>query len=122
MAPRKAAPPKAPAADESVVEVPPKVPRAGDITWTKRHELTDYMAAYLGDHPNFRLKLFSDSVKEASAEGRKKTTAKDNKSALHGVLAEHIFKICLSAEDPWHIEYLVAPGRFGTAVGSRLAK
>jgi hypothetical protein len=96
----------------------PKVKRAPDIQWAKNLDWTYTLIAYLGDHVAFRLKLFSDSTADATKEGRPKLTAKDGKIQQYGVLAKHIF----AAEPGQSALYLQNPGRYGTAVETRLRR
>jgi hypothetical protein len=94
----------------------PKIKRSPDIQWAKNPDWTYTLIAYLGDHITFRLKLFSDSTADATKEGRAKLTAKDGKNQQYAVLAKHIF-----ADEPGQSAlYLQNPGRYGTAVETRL--
>ena len=96
----------------------PKIKRAPDIQWAKNPDWTYTLIAYLGDHVNFRLRLFSDSTADATKEGRAKLTAKDGKNQQYAVLAKHIF-----ADEPGQSAlYLQNPGRYGTAVETRLRR
>ncbi|KAF8585200.1 hypothetical protein K439DRAFT_1261316, partial [Ramaria rubella] len=54
-------------------------------TWTWR------LIDYLEEHPGFRQKLFSDTTKEANAEGQKKYQSKDKKTVAHATLASWVF-------------------------------
>jgi hypothetical protein len=73
---------------------------------------------YLQENSTFRIKLFSDSSKDAKAENRPKRTAKDGKAQQHAVLAKHIFE-----DDPVEGEkYAKDPVRYATSVGSRLMR
>jgi hypothetical protein len=96
----------------------PKRKRAPDIQWAKNPDWTFTLIAYLGDHVAFRLKLFSDSTADATKEGRMKHTAKDGKVQQYAVLAKHIF----AAEPGQSALYLQNPGRYGTAVETRLRR
>lgn len=96
----------------------PKHKRAPDIQWAKNPDWTFTLIEYLGDHVAFRLKLFSDSTADATKEGRPKHTAKDGKVQQYAVLAKHIF----AAEPGQSALYLQNPGRFGTAVETRLRR
>ena len=114
MAPRKSrAKPK-----EEVDPDAPKIKRAPDIQWAKNPDWTHTLITYLGDHVTFRLKLFSDSTADATKEGRIKLTAKDGKAQQYAVLAKHIF----AAEPGQSALYLQNPGRYGTAVETRLRR
>jgi hypothetical protein len=96
----------------------PKAKRAPDIQWAKNPDWTYTLVAYLGDHVTFRLKLFSDSTADATKEGRAKHTAKDGKVQQYAVLAKHIF-----ATEPGQSSlYLQNPGRYSTAVETRLRR
>ena len=96
----------------------PRTKRAPDIQWSKNPDWTYDLIAYLGDHVSFRLKLFSDSTADATREGRTKHTAKDGKIQQYAVLAKHIF-----ADEPGQSAlYLQNPGRYGTAVETRLRR
>ena len=95
-----------------------KVKCAPDIQWAKNPDWTYNLIAYLGDNVNFRLKLFSDSTAYATKEGRTKQTAKDGKNQQYSVLAKHIF----AAEPGQSALYLQNPGRYGTAVETRLQR
>jgi hypothetical protein len=117
MPPRKSRA-KAKVVDGNAPPLPPKAKRAPDIQWAKNPDWTHTLIEYLGDHVAFRLKLFSDSTADAVWEGRAKHTAKDGKAQQHAVLAKHIF-----AEEPGQSAlYLQNPGRFGTAVETRLQR
>ena len=94
----------------------PKPKCAPDIQWAKNPDWTYTLIEYLGDHVSFHLKLFSDSTADAVREGRAKHTAKDGKNQQHAVLAKHIFKV----EPGQSALYLQNPGRFATAVETRL--
>jgi hypothetical protein len=96
----------------------PKSKRAPDIQWAKNPDWTFTLVAYLGDHVAFRLKLFSDSTADATKEGRMKHTAKDGKAQQYAELAKHIF----AAEAGQSSLYLQNPGRYGTAVETRLRR
>jgi hypothetical protein len=96
----------------------PKVKRAPDIQWAKNPDWTYTLIAYLGDNVSFRLKLFSDSTADATKEGRMKHTAKDGKVQQYGVLAKHIF----GTEPGQSSLYLQNPGRYSTAVETRLRR
>jgi hypothetical protein len=105
-------------AKEDVDPDAPKPKRAPDIQWVKNPDWTYTLIAYLGDHPTFRLRLFSDSTADASKAGRPKLTAKDGKVQQYGVLAKQIF-----AKEPGQSAlYLQNPGRYGTAVETRLRR
>lgn len=96
----------------------PKRKRAPEIQWAKHPDWTFTLIAYLGNHVVFRLKLFSDSTADAAKEGRAKHIAKDGKVQQYAVLAKHIF----AAEPGQSALYLQNPGRFGTAVETRLRR
>ena len=96
----------------------PKRKRAPDIQWVKNPDWTFSLIAYLGDHVDFRLKLFSDSTADAAKEGQTKLTAKNGKPQQYGVLAKHIF----AAEPGQSALYLQNPARYGTAVETRLQR
>ena len=96
----------------------PKPKRAPNIQWTKNPDWTYTLIEYLGDHVSFRIKLSSDSTADAVREGRAKHTAKDGKAQQHTVLAKHIFE----AEPGQSALYLQNPGRFATAVETRLGQ
>jgi hypothetical protein len=115
-APRKS---RAKAKDAEVdgVELP-KRKRAPEIQWSKNPQWTYALIEYLGDHVVFRLKLFSDSTADATREGRLKHTAKDGKAQQHAVLAQHVFA-SLPGQSAL---YLQNPGRFNTAVETRLRR
>jgi hypothetical protein len=118
MAPRKS---RAKPKEDVNVDAQPEAPkskRAPDIQWAKNPDWTYTLIAYLGDHVSFRLKLFSDSTADATKEGRPKLTAKDGKIQQYAVLAKHIF-----ADEPGQSSlYLQNPGRYGTAVETRLRR
>ena len=96
----------------------PKSKRSPDIQWAKNPDWTYTLISYLGDHVSFCLKLFSDSTADATKEGRAKHTAKDGKIQQYAVLAKHIF-----ADEPGQSSlYLQNPGRYGTAVETRLRR
>jgi hypothetical protein len=92
--------------------------RAPEIQWAKNPDWTHSLIEYLANHISFRLKLFSDSTADAVKENRSKLTAKDSKIQQHGVLAKHIF----SAEPGQSSLYLQNPGRYTTAVETRLRR
>ena len=105
-----------PKEDANVDVDTPKAKRAPDIQWAKNPDWTYTFIEYLGDHVDFHLKLFSDSTADATKEGRMKQTAKDGKVQQYAVLAKHIF-----ATEPGQCAlYLQNPGRYGTAVETRL--
>ena len=96
----------------------PKPKRSPDIQWEKNPDWTFTLISYLGNHVSFRLKLFSDSTADATKEGRMKHTAKDGKIQQYAILAKHIF----AAEPGQSVLYLQNPGRYGTAVETRLRR
>ena len=96
----------------------PKSKRAPDIQWAKNPNWTYTLIAYLGNYVSFRLKLFSDSTADATKEGRAKHTAKDGKVQQYATLAKHIF----ATEPGQSALYLQNPGRYGTAVETRLRR
>lgn len=92
--------------------------RAPEIKWAQYNQWTWDLLHYLEDNPDFRIKLFSDSTKDAKAERRPKRTAKDGKAQQYAVLAQHVF-----ANDPVEGEgYAKDPARYATSVGSRLTR
>ncbi|KAK7027737.1 hypothetical protein R3P38DRAFT_3520815, partial [Favolaschia claudopus] len=89
-----------------VVQPTAKTPRH-TVNWVKNPRFTHNLLTYLSDHPDFRMKLFSDSTAEAKKEGRKKVVGGDGKGVQCGVLAKHIF-----AKDPQEkLHYASDPGK-----------
>jgi hypothetical protein len=97
---------------------PIKTKRAPEIHWAKNPHWTFTLIEFLGDNVGFRLKLFSDSTADAVREGRPKLTAKESKSQQHAILAKHIF----ASEPGQSALYLQNPGRYSTAVETRLRR
>jgi hypothetical protein len=60
--------------------------------------------------------MFSDSTADATKEGRPKHTAKDGKAQQYAVLTKHIFE----GQPGQSALYLQNPGRYSTAVETRL--
>ena len=60
--------------------------------------------------------MFSDSTADATKDGHQKHTAKDGKAQQYAILAKHIFE----NEPSQSVLYLQNPGRYGTAVETRL--
>ena len=58
----------------------PKRKCALEIQWAKDHNWTYTLIAYLTDHVEFCIKMFSDSTADATKDGRQKHTAKDGKA------------------------------------------
>jgi hypothetical protein len=114
MAPRKSRA----KAKEDIDPDTPRRKRAPNIQWAKNPDWTFTLIAYLGDHVSFRLKLFSDSTADATKEGRTKHTPKDGKVQQYAALAKHIF----AAEPGQSTLYLQNPGRYSTAVETRLRR
>lgn len=75
----------------------PKKERAPALDWKGHPEWTDLIVDYLTNNPTFRQKLFSDSTKEASKAGRKKTVGGESKNKLFTELTTYIF-----ADNPDH--------------------
>ena len=94
----------------------PKPKHSPNIQWAKNPDWTFTLISYLGNHVSFHLKLFSDSTADATKEGHMKHTAKDGKIQQYAILAKHIF----AAEPGQSALYLQNPGRYGTAVETRL--
>ncbi|KAF8890352.1 hypothetical protein BD779DRAFT_1417581, partial [Infundibulicybe gibba] len=61
------------------------------IEWVKNPVWTDSMIAYLGDNPEFQIKLFSDFTAAAKKADHLKLTAKDGRTQQYGCLAAAIF-------------------------------
>jgi len=105
--------------DADSLEVPaPKRKRAPDIQWARNPDWTHTLIEYFTNHVEFRIKLFSDSTADATREGRSKHTAKDSKAQQYAMLAKAIF-----ANEPGQSAlYLQNPGRYATAVETRLRR
>ena len=91
---------------------------APNIEWVKNPDWTWSLITYLTDHTSFRTKLFSDSTAEAKTAGRRKVVAKDSRTPLYKVLADHIFKDCPIEST----NFASSPGRFGLSVETRLRR
>lgn len=95
----------------------PRKTRAPEIKWSDHKEWVWELVTYLSNHVAFRQKLFSDSAKDAKAEGRRKNVGKDGKGQSHLTLAKYIFQ-----NDPGEAAgYALDPKRYGTSVGTKLA-
>ena len=92
----------------------PKHKRA--LQWAKNHDWTYTLIAYLTDHVEYSIKMISDSTADATKDGHQKHTAKDGKAQQYAILAKHIFE----NEPGQSALYLQNPGRYGTAVETRL--
>ncbi|KAJ7611455.1 hypothetical protein B0H17DRAFT_882696, partial [Mycena rosella] len=57
----------------------------------KNPHWTHSIVTYLCEHPEFRIKFFSNSTADAKKEQRIKQVAKDGKAVQCGVLARHVF-------------------------------
>ncbi|KAJ7939519.1 hypothetical protein B0H13DRAFT_1570372, partial [Mycena leptocephala] len=58
------------------------------VNWVKNPHWTDKLVAHLCENPDFRKKLFSDSIAEAKKQNRTKQVAKEGKSIQFAALAK----------------------------------
>ncbi|KAJ7461450.1 hypothetical protein FB451DRAFT_1371191 [Mycena latifolia] len=119
--PPPAPPPPAPeiiddSDDDSSVEVTGK--KRMIVNWIQNPHWTAKIITYLFEHPEFRIRLFSDSTAEAKEAGRAKLVGKDGKPQQYGVLAKHVFK-----DDPKEqARYANNAAKYATAVDTRLRR
>ncbi|KIJ27665.1 hypothetical protein M422DRAFT_146070, partial [Sphaerobolus stellatus SS14] len=90
------------------------------IKWEDNLAWTASIIEYLTDNVSFRLKLFSDSTKDAKASGRSKKTGKDGKQQMCAKLAEHVF--AKNFDSAIAERYAVNPQRFTKSLGDHLAR
>ncbi|KAF8198227.1 hypothetical protein K438DRAFT_1538273, partial [Mycena galopus ATCC 62051] len=60
--------------------------RATGIPWADNPDWVAKAVKYLTNNPAFRIKLFSDSMEEATKEGRKKYVGKESKINMYSTL------------------------------------
>ncbi|KAH9910656.1 hypothetical protein B0H21DRAFT_675357, partial [Amylocystis lapponica] len=65
--------------------------KAKDLKWADNPTWTRTAITFLIDEPTFRIKLFSDSMRQAKAQKRRKVQAHDAKINLYGTLASAVF-------------------------------
>lgn len=88
------------------------------FTWTP--ERTDRLLNWLDDHPDDRLKLFSDSVQDAREQGRNRAVGKTVKGPFYVQIAKDIFS---QDEDPFVKEQASnsAQAKYAKIVENRIA-
>jgi hypothetical protein len=64
---------------------------ASKIPWAKNPDWLAKAVEYLTNNPAFCIKLFSDSMEDATSEGRKKHVGKESKINMYSTLAQHVF-------------------------------
>ncbi|KAH9921836.1 hypothetical protein B0H21DRAFT_754970 [Amylocystis lapponica] len=84
--------------------------KAKDLKWADNPAWTRTTIAYLLDNPTFRIKLFSDSVRQAKAQNRRKVQGHDAKINLYGILAGAIFTDI--GDEQLKADYADNPNRF----------
>ncbi|KAJ6471178.1 hypothetical protein DFH09DRAFT_1220511 [Mycena vulgaris] len=88
------------------------------VNWIQNPSWTEALITYLCEHPEFRIKLFSDSTAEAKQQGRPKLVGKDGRPQQYTVLAAYIFK----EDEKEQVRYASNPPKYATAVETRLRR
>ncbi|KAF8343046.1 uncharacterized protein EI90DRAFT_823622 [Cantharellus anzutake] len=92
-------------------------PRPPKIQWDFNERWTDRLIEYLSNNPDVRLKMFSDSVKDARKESRKKVVGSKLKVEYYRQIARAVFDIVDEAE---RTAYVSDPERYATSVMGRI--
>ncbi|KAF8327453.1 uncharacterized protein EI90DRAFT_3018189 [Cantharellus anzutake] len=112
--------------NESASATPPMVavkaeiksePRTPKVQWDTNERWTERLIEYLTNHLDVRLKMFSDSVKDARKESRKKVVGSKPKVEYYHEIAKAVFDV---EGEPDHGAYLMEPERYATSVLGRI--
>ncbi|KAF8319506.1 uncharacterized protein EI90DRAFT_3020798 [Cantharellus anzutake] len=112
--------------NESASATPPMVavkaeiksePRTPKVQWDTNERWTERLIEYLTNHLDVRLKMFSDSVKDARKESRKKVVGSKPKVEYYREIAKAVFDV---EGEPDHSAYLMEPERYATSVLGRI--
>ncbi|KAF8336303.1 uncharacterized protein EI90DRAFT_156889 [Cantharellus anzutake] len=87
------------------------------IQWDFNERWTDRLIEYLSNNPDVRLKMFSDSVKDARKESGKKVVGSKPKVEYYRQIAQAVFDIVDEAE---HTAYVSDPEHYATSVMGRI--
>jgi hypothetical protein len=104
---------------KEVVAVEARTSKRLVVKWDD--DRTTRLLDWLDQHPDDRNRLFSDSTVAAKQEGRRKVTAKGNKTRYHEALAKAVFD-SPDEEPSLRIWYLREPGKFTTSVLNYLSR
>ncbi|KAF8327607.1 uncharacterized protein EI90DRAFT_3018099 [Cantharellus anzutake] len=92
-------------------------PHPPKIQWDSNERWTDRLIEYLTNHLDARLKMFSDSVKDAKKESRKKVVGSKPKVEYYHEIAKAVFDVGGEEECG---AYLMEPERYATSVLGRI--
>ena len=81
---------------------------------------TDRFIDWLDQNPTDWHELFSDSIQDANAEGRRTDSGKTAKAAYHRRIAEHVFS---NDKNPAYVlQYRMYPEKFQKSVADHIGK
>ncbi|KAF8319479.1 uncharacterized protein EI90DRAFT_3132586 [Cantharellus anzutake] len=90
-------------------------PHTPKVQWDTNERWTERPIEYLTNHLDVRLKMFSDSVKDARKESRKKVVGSKPKVEYYREIAKAVFDV---EGEPDRGAYLMEPERYATCLRS----
>ena len=92
------------------------------VSWAENatdRSRTERLINWLEEHPTERHMLFSDSSRDARAEGRRTDVSKTKKTTYYALIAKYVFE---NDKDPsYRKHYQEQPTKFVKSVGDRLS-